>query len=91
MDEIITLPINERKNIFTKAAYDLSINDPLIVEKDFWVSWTLEKLFQQSKQEPSLIFKGGTSLSKAHLNLPPLHTRHSYFHPFTSLQRPTSA
>jgi len=66
MDEVLTLPISERKNIFVKTAYDLGISEPIIVEKDLWVSWLLEKLFQQSSNEPTLIFKGGTSLSKAY-------------------------
>lgn len=36
------------------------------VEKDFWVCWTLAALFHaQPKDSPRLLFKGGTSLSKA--------------------------
>lgn len=35
------------------------------VEKDFWVCWTLDALFNGLKDEgPRLLFKGGTSLSK---------------------------
>ncbi|WP_287202543.1 nucleotidyl transferase AbiEii/AbiGii toxin family protein, partial [Mesorhizobium sp.] len=35
------------------------------IEKDFWVCWTLDALFNGLKQEgPRLLFKGGTSLSK---------------------------
>jgi hypothetical protein len=37
---------------------------PEIVEKDFWVCWTLRQLFEL-QDIPHLIFKGGTSLSKA--------------------------
>jgi hypothetical protein len=37
---------------------------PEIVEKDFWVCWTLHQVFQ-FHDFPRLIFKGGTSLSKA--------------------------
>lgn len=37
---------------------------PEIVEKDFWVCWTLHHLFEL-QDIPHLIFKGGTSLSKA--------------------------
>ena len=66
LSEIISLPATERKNIFLKAAYELGINEPLIVEKDFWVSWVLDKLFLPSNDVPSLIFKGGTSLSKGY-------------------------
>lgn len=36
------------------------------VEKDFWVCWTLDALFNGLEPEgPRLLFKGGTSLSKA--------------------------
>lgn len=35
-----------------------------IIEKDFWVCWTLHRLFTVLKFRPQLIFKGGTSLSK---------------------------
>jgi predicted nucleotidyltransferase component of viral defense system len=37
---------------------------PVIVEKDFWVCWTLKELFQLPAFGEHLIFKGGTSLSK---------------------------
>ncbi|HEY1789435.1 MAG TPA: nucleotidyl transferase AbiEii/AbiGii toxin family protein, partial [Verrucomicrobiae bacterium] len=36
-----------------------------IVEKDFWVCWTLKELFRLPDIGGHLIFKGGTSLSKA--------------------------
>ncbi|RJF86364.1 hypothetical protein D3874_04440 [Oleomonas cavernae] len=37
-----------------------------IVEKDFWVCWTLKRLFSLRQEGmPTLVFKGGTSLSKA--------------------------
>ena len=36
------------------------------IEKDFWVCWTLDALFNGGIQDaPRLLFKGGTSLSKA--------------------------
>jgi hypothetical protein len=37
---------------------------PAIVEKDFWVTWTLDKLFSHAELSRILMFKGGTSLSK---------------------------
>jgi hypothetical protein len=39
---------------------------PAIVEKDFWVCWALHCLFDVLQFRPQLIFKGGTSLSKAY-------------------------
>jgi len=36
------------------------------VEKDFWVCWVLDALFHdRNERDPRLLFKGGTSLSKA--------------------------
>ena len=37
---------------------------PAVVEKDFWVTWTLGKLFGDIEISRLLMFKGGTSLSK---------------------------
>jgi Nucleotidyl transferase AbiEii toxin, Type IV TA system len=37
---------------------------PIIVEKDFWVCWMLQRIFQPSPAGARLVFKGGTSLSK---------------------------
>ena len=37
---------------------------PVIVEKDYWVCWTLGRVFALSDIADSLVFKGGTSLSK---------------------------
>lgn len=45
----------------TAAARQMS---PAIVEKDFWVCWTLKQLFGLPVIGDHLIFKGGTSLSK---------------------------
>ena len=39
---------------------------PTIIEKDVWVCVALKVLFHKSRFEKSVVFKGGTSLSKAH-------------------------
>lgn len=39
---------------------------PSIIEKDFWVCYTLDYLFHRCQWKNSFIFKGGTSLSKAY-------------------------
>ena len=39
---------------------------PLLIEKDFWVCWTLERLFALPGFGEHLLFKGGTSLSKVY-------------------------
>lgn len=37
---------------------------PIIVEKDYWVCWTLGRIFELPDLANALVFKGGTSLSK---------------------------
>ena len=37
---------------------------PVMVEKDFWVSWMLAVLFAHPEFGGQLVFKGGTSLAK---------------------------
>lgn len=56
----------ERTDLFLTTAQRLGA--PLInVEKDFWVCWTLNALYHRlPKSGPRLLFKGGTSLSKAY-------------------------
>ena len=58
----LLLPIDERKLYIEQAAIRRDIS-PIVLEKDFWVSWLLGILFQ-SEFKDSLVFKGGTSLSK---------------------------
>ena len=56
----------DREVLFGNAADRAGISNPAIVEKDFWVSFTLDYLFHKSPWPKSFIFKGGTSLSKAY-------------------------
>jgi predicted nucleotidyltransferase component of viral defense system len=65
MDKLARLPAAERRDVFIEAAAGLGIR-PTIVEKDFWVCVVLKFLFQKSRLGQSLVFKGGTSLSKVH-------------------------
>lgn len=57
------IPPPEKEAIFTEIATQLGMK-PFAVEKDWWVSRTLETIFQMPIAE-HLVFKGGTSLSKA--------------------------
>ncbi len=60
----IALESHENRHaMFTNAAAELGFNEA-IIEKDFWVCWTLEMLFHHSDYGQNLSFKGGTSLSK---------------------------
>ena len=65
MDKLARRPAEYRRDVFSEAAARLGIR-PTIIEKDFWVCVALKLLFQKSRFGKSLIFKGGTSLSKAH-------------------------
>src|SRR6185312_14261192 len=65
MDKLARLTAQDRQDIFTEAAAQLGIR-PTIIEKDFWVCVVLKLLFLKSRFGKSLVFKGGTSLSKAH-------------------------
>jgi len=54
---------DEKKAIFQAIATEKGMS-PFAVEKDWWVSRTLEIIFQMDIAK-HLVFKGGTSLSKA--------------------------
>lgn len=58
----LELPPDERRLYVEQAAIRRNVS-PVILEKDFWVCWVLGVLFQ-SQFAASLVFKGGTSLSK---------------------------
>ena len=63
---IIAASPEDRRGLFLATANRLGA--PIQnVEKDFWVSWVLDLLFNgRDADEPRLLFKGGTSLSKAY-------------------------
>lgn len=54
------LSVEEKLTLLTRAADRLNLSE-LIIEKDLWVCWLLEKIFSLPTQ---MAFKGGTSLSK---------------------------
>lgn len=65
MDQVASQPKEERQAIFVESSNRRNVL-PQIIEKDFWVCWTLDKLFALPEISPFLIFKGGTSLSKVY-------------------------
>lgn len=65
MDQFIRLSDEERHLYFVQTAERMRLS-PQIVEKDFWVCWTLKELFALPDIGSTLIFKGGTSLSKVY-------------------------
>src|SRR5579871_2638880 len=63
MDTIATASALDRRDLFQETANWRGLS-PLVIEKDFWVCWTLKQMFALPSLGPNLIFKGGTSLSK---------------------------
>ena len=63
MDTVLQLSQRQRIELFEQTAQQIGIQ-AVIVEKDFWVCWTLQELFRLPQMGEHLIFKGGTSLSK---------------------------
>ncbi len=63
MDKVATLPNKDRADLFSEAAATTGFPAGLL-EKDFWVCWSLKHLFSIEEFAGHLMFKGGTSLSK---------------------------
>ena len=64
MRNVARLPESDRRELFRNTADKMGLNDA-IVEKDFWVCFTLDYLFHRCPWNDAITFKGGTSLSKA--------------------------
>ena len=65
MDAVALFAARERADLFNEAGARRGLAAG-ILEKDFWVCWTLKRLFTLPGGHPSLVFKGGTSLSKVY-------------------------
>ena len=63
IEKIALASASERRAIFLEASKIRKMNASMI-EKDFWVCWTLNRIFSDSSLQKLLCFKGGTSLSK---------------------------
>ncbi|NKB55038.1 MAG: nucleotidyl transferase AbiEii/AbiGii toxin family protein [Alphaproteobacteria bacterium] len=63
-DSFLQLSTTDRRDALAVASA-ASGRPPHLLEKDVWVVWALEMLFA-SRFGPKLVFKGGTSLSKAY-------------------------
>ena len=64
MRSVLQLTLAQRRELFVAVAQKLGYG-AAVVEKDFWVCWTLRQLFTLPGAGEHLVFKGGTSLSKA--------------------------
>jgi len=63
MSAFATLAAVERRLYLDQVATRLGVV-PVIVEKDFWVCWILERIFATPALAADVVFKGGTSLFK---------------------------
>jgi hypothetical protein len=63
-DSIFSLSARDRADFFQAAVARVGRN-AILLEKDVWVVWALRALFEDPIGA-HLVFKGGTSLSKAH-------------------------
>jgi hypothetical protein len=64
MYKFAQLQQKDHRELFSRTAREIGIQEA-IIEKDFWVCWTLDVLFSSPRWRDKMIFKGGTSLSKA--------------------------
>jgi len=65
MDEFARRSVGDRRAFIEEAANRRDLT-PIIIEKDFWVCWTLRRLVTTPQLKDHITFKGGTSLSKAY-------------------------
>jgi hypothetical protein len=63
LNKVARMEIALRAELFTETADRLGLADA-VVEKDFWVCWTLKQIFSIERFGEHFLFKGGTSLSK---------------------------
>lgn len=64
MDGIAGMASADRADLMRLASDRRKELSPAVVEKDFWVCWTLNRLFRSPEMAQKILFKGGTSLSK---------------------------
>ena len=72
-DEVLRADADTRAGLFATTAQRLGTT-PQTAEKDFWVCWTLKRLFTLPDPPAGLLFKGGTSLSKVFFEQPRVTT-----------------
>lgn len=65
MRKVANLNDSDKRVLFLNTAEKMRMH-PSIVEKDFWVCYVLDYLFNRCKWKRAFVFKGGTSLSKAY-------------------------
>lgn len=63
MNKVAQMSARDRADVFSETAERKALAEA-IIEKDFWVCWTLKQLFSIEALDGRLLFKGGTSISK---------------------------
>ena len=52
-------------DVFNETALIMNLQ-PNVIEKDFWVCFLIDHIFNDCKYKDAFVFKGGTSLSKVY-------------------------
>ena len=65
MKNLMDYTLKERQEIILVVADTMKMS-PVIIEKDYWVSWLINVLFSCPYLQRDIVFKGGTSLSKGY-------------------------
>src|SRR6516165_11383482 len=64
--KVLAASADDRRNLFVGAGTRMGSVEQNI-EKDYWVCWTLDAMFNGIEHgHPRFLFKGGTSLSKGY-------------------------
>lgn len=63
MNNVARWDVTRRAELFGETASRRGLSEA-VIEKDFWVCWTLRQIFSIETFKERLLFKGGTSLSK---------------------------
>jgi hypothetical protein len=63
VNKVARMTSRDRADLFAETAARRGLSEA-VVEKDFWVCWTLKQMFSIDALSGRLLFKGGTSLSK---------------------------
>jgi hypothetical protein len=60
MDQILSMPKEDQARYYQEsAARSNMIKSPHIMEKDYWVCWTLKQIFSIPEISPHITFKDG--------------------------------
>jgi predicted nucleotidyltransferase component of viral defense system len=65
MDSFLEQAPNDQR-LFIQEAARRTGRAAIVIEKDFWVCWTLREIFSLPEFTKNMTFKGGTSLSKVY-------------------------